>query len=103
MPAKTQITLDKSDPDVADAFQGCKPGDTYRVVSDDENTIVLEPAGAGGEYGPETAEDEEAANADQTPAGEQDGGEMTTDEAEPEMASTGNPAVDRLMRKKEKY
>lgn len=37
-----QITLDKSVPEIGEAFADCKPGDKYTVVSDDENSVVLE-------------------------------------------------------------
>jgi hypothetical protein len=91
-----QITLDKSEPAVAEAFEGCKPGDTYRVVSDDDSTIVLAVMDGGAEGGEETTEEQ--------PAGEEPAGDMTTDETEPVGGGTssGNPAVDRLMRNKSK-
>jgi len=47
-----QVTLDKSNPDIAEAFAECKEGDMYKVVKDDENEIVLEKQpdmAAGGE------------------------------------------------------
>jgi len=44
-----QIMLDKGDPDIADAFEGCKVGDMYKVVKDDDNTLTLESMPGEGE------------------------------------------------------
>lgn len=49
MPANTdypEISLDKSNPDIADAFEGCKVGDEYKVVGDDDTMIRLQKTGS---------------------------------------------------------
>lgn len=53
------ITLDKTDPAIAEAFSGCKPGDTYKVVSDDDTELVLKKTGGGYEEMPDDEMEEE--------------------------------------------
>ena len=63
-----QIMLDKSNPDIAEAFANCKPGDMYKVVKDDENEVVLETV-------PQEQTDEEQPpenGGDEPPAGDED-------------------------------
>jgi hypothetical protein len=83
-----QIILDKSDPEIADAFQGCKPGDMYKVVSDDDSQLVLEAA---------TEPDAEE-------SGEGDAAGTEESDATAASADTGygggNPAVKKMMARK---
>jgi hypothetical protein len=57
------VTLDKTNEDIASAFEGCKVGDMYKVTEDTDTTITLEktggaeaetPAEDAGEPGEET-------------------------------------------------
>lgn len=79
------ITLDKNVPEIADAFQGCKVGDTYTVKSDDDNELVLSKEPAATE-----AEEPPAEDGASTPG---------SDAAEP---SSDNPAIAALIMKKSK-
>lgn len=36
------VTLDKTNPDISEAFANCKVGDKYTVTADDEGTITLQ-------------------------------------------------------------
>ena len=55
------ITLDMTNPDVADAFKDCEPGEQLTVKSKDENSIVFEKGeGYGGEAAPAEGADEAA-------------------------------------------
>lgn len=78
------ITLDKNVPEIADAFQGCKVGDTYTVKSDDDSELVLTKQPA-----PEEEPAPEMGDAAATPGG---GAEPTSD----------NPAIAALIVKKNK-
>jgi hypothetical protein len=88
--APYQVTLDKSNPDIAEAFAECKEGDMYKVVKDDENEIVLEKQ-------PDVASEEE-----------QPGNEPTEEEPEPEGGAEDNsfksdkPGIAMLIAKKRK-
>lgn len=73
------LVLDKADPSVAESFDGCKPGDTYEVVTADENEVVLKPVGAAAE----TEEPADEPVVEETPA----------------PAVSKNPAVSKLMGK----
>lgn len=77
------ITLDKAVPEIADAFAGCKVGDTYEVTEDDENQLVLKKTNA------------EESNEGKTPAEEPEPGAEA-------MAGSSNPAVANLIAKKRK-
>ena len=59
-----KITLDKNVPEIADAFQDCKPGDMYKVESADDMEVVLSKAES-----PDMNE-EEPADDTQHPGGE---------------------------------
>jgi hypothetical protein len=85
----SKVMLDKSVPEIADAFQNCKPGDMYKVESDDENEIVLskQPAEGGDE--------------DKMEPDEADGsGEPDAEDAS--MPKSDNPAVALIIARKNK-
>jgi hypothetical protein len=79
-----KITLDKSVPEIADAFEGCKPGDMYKVASDDDNELVLE---------------KQPSADDETPP-EEPADEPSNDDAG--MPKSDNPAIAIIMAKKNK-
>lgn len=79
MDTPSEITLDKADPSVGEAFKDCQPGDTYTVVSADADNVVLD-------YAPAETE---------TPAEDASGG---TDEGASDAG--GNPAMAAMMAKK---
>lgn len=70
-------------------FEGCKPGDVYTVVSDDEEKIVFEKQSTG--------EEAPADEAGATPASDE---ESTTGAAS--AMKSDNPAVQRMIGKKYK-
>lgn len=51
-PDSGTVTLDKSNPDIADAFSNCKVGDTYTITADDDSSITLEKQDAEEEVEP---------------------------------------------------
>jgi hypothetical protein len=94
-PEQKPITLDMTEPGIAEAMEHLNVGDTLTVSSKDDSTIVLEPQPA--------AADEEQTDEQPSPdntAGEEPAPDGGADEAP--MATSGNPAVDRLMAKKDK-
>lgn len=89
MPSPGQIMLDKSNPDIAEAFANCKEGDMYKVVKDDENEVVLEMVPAEGD-----AENPAEDTAGDEPEGDgpDNGSDITSDK----------PAIAMLIAKKRK-
>lgn len=74
--AAGQIILDKSNPDIAEAFAECQPGDTFKVVKDDENEVVLEKMDEAGE---ESDEMDDGTNGADQGASDDDMGGMKSD------------------------
>lgn len=84
------ITLDKSVPEIADAFEGCKVGDTYVVKSDDDMNLVLS----------KQASNDDANDTDNGPEPDTDlGGDKAGDES---MPKSDNPAIAVLIARKKK-
>jgi hypothetical protein len=67
-----QVTLDKSNPDIAEAFAECKEGDMYKVVKDDENEIVLEKQPEMSQEETDPEEQPQGGGEEEQPGGEED-------------------------------
>lgn len=82
-PSKPTITLDLADPSVAEAFESYEKGETFKIVSKDDNEVVLECTSAQAEPEGDEAETD------------------TTEEAPEETPAptSKNPAVSKLMSK----
>lgn len=79
------IKLDKSVPEIADAFEGCKVGDMYKVTEDEDDMLTLEAVPADQDKTEPENGEREAAVAEGSPGN-----------------YTGNPAVDRMVGEKMK-
>jgi hypothetical protein len=86
-----QIVLDKSNPDIAEAFANCREGDMYKVVKDDENETILEKVESDMSNEDEAPED---AGGQEPGAGEQPD--------EDKNFPTDKPAIAILLAKKKK-
>lgn len=85
-----RVTLDKSVPEISDAFADCKPGDMYKVVSDDDSELVLQKQpDAMGEGG----DDDQGSEGNDA---------VADDTGDDSMPKSDNPAIALIMAKKMK-